>query len=343
MIGFDLLRPALLLLLPLAGVLLLVGLWGFARRRGEIARLVRPAQYSRFAPDASRGRPLLRLGLACGGLFFLGAAALGPVRGYTLRETVHRGLDIAVCIDTSRSMLAQDLRPNRLERARREVIGLLRRLRGDRCALLGFSGDAREIAPLTHDYSTLEGLLDFVSAEDNRRGGTDLAAAIERALEVFDGRTGSHEAIVLLTDGEDLEGRAAQVAEVAKERGIRIYVVGVGTAGGGKIPVLQRGGRQSFLRGPDGEEVVSRLDGATLQALAERTGGEYLSTEQSPTPLEDLYVRRISALEGRELEDGKRRVPHDRYQWALVLGIACILGEVGLRERRRRPARRRNR
>jgi Ca-activated chloride channel homolog len=340
MIGFDLLRPEFLLLLPLAALLIPVGLWGFSRRRAELAKLVAPSRIARFAPGASRGRPLLRLGLAGAALFLLTVGALGPVRGYTLRETVHRGLDLVVCIDTSRSMLAQDLRPNRLERAKREVIGLLSRLRGDRCALIAFSGDAREIAPLTHDYRTLEGLLDYVGVADNRRGGTDLAAPIQHALEIFDGRTGAHEAIVLLTDGEDLEGRGAEAAKLASERGIRVYVVGVGSADGGKIPVRLGNAREGFLRGPDGEEVVTRLDGETLRALAEATEGEYLSTGQSATPLEDLHARRITRLAGRELEGGKHRVPHDRYQWALGLAAACMLCEVGLRERRRAPGRR---
>ena len=336
MIGFDLLRPGYLLFAPLALLLLAVGLWGLARRRTRLARFVAPHRLGRFAPSASRGRPLLRVLLATAGLSLLVLSLVGPVRGYTNRETYARGLDIVACLDTSRSMLARDLRPDRLERAKRELVGLFERLRGDRCAILAFSGEAREVAPLTHDYRTLTALLDHVTTEDNRRGGTDLAVAIERALEMFDGRNGAYEVIVVLTDGEDLEGRAAEVAEKAKERGIRVFVVGVGTEGGGKIPVKDTNGREGFLRGPDGEEVVSRLAGETLESLARVTGGEYLSTEQSPTPLEDLHRMRISRIEGRELEGGMRRIPHDRFQWSLVLGLLCMLGEVGLRERRGR-------
>jgi Ca-activated chloride channel family protein len=316
-------------------VVLAVGGWSLRRRRALLARLVIPARLARFAPAASGGRALLRLALAAAGILLCTMSVLGPVRGYTFRETSHRGIDIVVGIDTSRSMLARDLKPDRLSRAKREVRGLLESLGGDRCALFAFSGEPREIAPLTHDHRTLELLLDQVSPEDNRVGGTDLAAAIERALEVFDGRTGAHEAIVVLTDGEDLEGRAAQVAETAAERGIRVYVVGIGTAGGGKIPIEEARGREGFLRGPDGQEVVTRLGSTTLENLAEVTGGDYRSVEQSPTPLEDLYRMRISKLAGRDLEGGKRRVPHDRYQWPLVLGLACLLGEIGLRERRR--------
>jgi Ca-activated chloride channel family protein len=332
-IGFELLRADLLWLPPLALVVLVVGVWGLRRRVHEMRRLVRPPRLAAFLPGYSRNRAWTRLFLAALALALIGFSALGPVRGFTQRDVVRRGLDIVVCLDTSRSMLARDLRPSRLERATREVVGLLERLRGDRCSLIAFSGDAREIAPLTHDRSTLRSLLGYVSPADNRRGGTDLATAIERALEMFDGRTGAHEAIVLLTDGEDLEGRAAELAGKARERGIGVYVVGIGTEDGGKIPVLDARGRESFLIGPDGEEVVTRLAGESLRAIAERTGGAYLSAESSPTPLEDLYTSRISKLEGRELEGGKRRIPHDRYQWSLALALACMLVECGLRER----------
>ncbi len=335
MIGIDLLRPGLAWVPLCAALVLAVGVVGLRRRRAALAALSGARLRASFAPRAAPGRAALRLALACAGLFLAGLGLLGPVRGYTTRPIVRRGLDLVLCLDTSRSMLAQDLQPSRLERAKREVRGLLEHLRGDRCALLAFSGDAREVAPLTHDRGTLEALLASITTEDNRRGGTDLAAALQQALDLFDGRTGAHEAICLLTDGEDLEGQAARLAEQARERGIRVFVVGVGTEAGGKIPIVGADGRPGFLKGPDGQEVVTRLAGESLRAIAEATGGAYLSVEMSPTPLEEIYEARIATLEGRERETADRRVPHDRYQWALLAAVACMLGESGLCERRR--------
>ncbi|MCZ6596195.1 MAG: VWA domain-containing protein [Planctomycetota bacterium] len=334
--SFDLLRPELLWLTCGSLALLAVGLWGLARRRGERADLVAAARLDRFLPDRSDGRALVRVFLAAAAVLLLVLALIGPVRGYTLRERVGTGLDIVVCVDTSRSMLARDVRPSRLERARREVKGLLGVIRGDRVALLAFSGDTREVAPLTHDRNALATLLERVSPGDNRRGGTNLASAIERALEMFDGRTGAHEAIVLLTDGEDHDGLGAALAAEAKSRGIRIFVVGIGTEGGGKIPILRSDGGEGFLRDREGEEVVTRLDRASLERIASLTGGEYLGVEEHPTPLEELYAARIARIEGRELVGGMERVPRDRFQWALALALACMLGETGLRERRPR-------
>jgi len=334
-LGFDLLRPDLSWLLLAGPALLLLGALALAARSRARARLVAANQMTRFLPRFSANRARSRVALASLAALCLALAALGPVRGYTLRDVRRRGLDLVVCVDTSRSMLVQDLRPDRLTRARREVIGLLDRLEGDRAALLAFAGDVREVAPLTHDRSTLKTFAGTLNTEENLAGGTDLGGALEKALELFDGRTGAHEAIVVLTDGEDLEGRGLEVAQEAGRRGIRVFLVGMATASGGKIPDGARG----FVRDEAGAEVVSALGGASLQAIADATGGTYLSAETSPIPLEELFEKRIRRLEGRELFAGKERIPHDRFQWPLVLAAACMLAEAGLRERRPRERR----
>jgi Ca-activated chloride channel family protein len=334
----ELLRPALLWTLAGAFVVLAAGLWARARARRELSAWVGERHAARFVPGHSPGRATTRVVLASAGLALLALALLGPVVGHTFRPVSRRGLDLVVCLDTSRSMLAQDLRPSRLERAKREIAGLLERLAGDRVALVAFSGEARDVSPLTRDRATLENLLAYVTSEDNQKGGTDLAAAIARGLDLLDGRSGAHEAIVLITDGEDLEGQGLALAEKAVERGIRIFVLGVGTVEGGKIPVVDASGKQSFLADEEGKEVVTKLDRTSLMELARRTGGEFLAADESATPLEDLYRARITRIEGREITSGERRVPYDRFQWPLVAGIACLLGATALRARRRSAA-----
>jgi Ca-activated chloride channel family protein len=328
-LGFDWQRPGWWPVLFATPLLLGLGLSALFARRRDLARLVHPVQRARFAPERAEVRAVLRVILAACAALLLGLAALGPVLGWTERDVVRRGLDIVVCLDSSRSMLATDLRPTRLARAQREVVGLLDALEGDRVALVGFAGDARDVAPLTTDRHTLEGLLRFISPQDNRLGGTDLGAALEHALALFDGRTGASEAIVLLTDGEDLSGRGLEHALEAEQRGIRVYVVGIGTEAGAKIP----DGR-GFLKGPEGEEVVTKLDGDTLRQIAETTGGEYLSTEDAPLPLEELYTKRIARLDRRDIAGSVERVPHDRYQVPLLGAFLCMAFEALLRERR---------
>ena len=186
-----------------------------------------------------------------------------------------------------------------------------------------------EVAPLTSDMRTLSTFLDTLDPLDNQKGGTDVGAVLERALSLFDGRSGAHEVVVLLTDGEDLGGQGAAVARRAAERGIRVHVCGIGTEGGGKSPE----GR-GFVRDCEGKEVVSRRDAATLRAIAQVSGGDYVGTETSPTPLEELWTARIARMEGREYGSGRERIPHDRYQWPLVLAALCVCVESGLRGRR---------
>jgi Ca-activated chloride channel family protein len=329
-LGFSWLRPDDAIWLLVTPVFFLFGAWAVARRRRELARFVDLRHMQRFAPGQSRYRPLVRVCLATGAAGFLVLAMLGPVRGYSLRDVERKGLDLVVCLDSSRSMLVEDLRPNRLERAKREIRGLLQKLEGDRVAVLAFAGDVRKVAPLTHDRKTLASFVDTISPKDNALGGTNLGAALTAALEVFDGRTGSHEAIVLLTDGEDLEGQGLEVAKVASERGIRIYVVGMGTLEGGKIS----NGSAGFVRDEAGTEVVSSLDGSTLEAIAEVSGGAYLSASRSALPLEELYEKRMQNLETRALWAGREKIPHDRYQWPLFIALLCMMSESALRDRK---------
>ena len=331
-LGFDLLRPDLAVMLLVAPLLFVTG-WAALASRRRARRSLHDARHDgRFFPGFRPGRARARVALASAAALLLALTLLGPVRGYSLREVQRKGLDLVVALDTSRSMLVRDLKPDRLSRAMREVSLLFDRLKGDRVALVAFSGDVRDVAPLTRDRQTLRWFLQSLSPDDNLRGGTDLGGALEHALELFDGRTGAHEAIVLLSDGEDLEGRGLAAAEEAARRGIHVYVVGMGTESGGKIPSPDGG----FVRDASGQDVVSHLDGATLEAIADATGGAYLAAGSHPLPLEEIYEKRIARLEGRVFEDGKERIPHDRFQWPLVLALACMLAESGLRERRAR-------
>lgn len=329
-LGFEMLRPADALYLISAPLAFVIGVAALVARRRARRAFVDARHDSKFLPGFSANRARARVVLVSGAFLFLALSLLGPVRGFTWVDTRSKTLDLVVCIDTSRSMLVEDMKPNRLSRAKREVVALLDHLKGDRIALVGFSGDVRDVAPLTRDRQTLRFFLESMSPSDNQLGGTDIGGALERALEIFDGRTGASEAIILLTDGEDLEDRGLEVAALAKQRGIRVFVVGMGTLGGGKIP----DGRGAFIRDDIGEEVVSSLAGVTLENLAEQTGGAYLSAEHNALPLEYIYEHRLSSIEGRTENGGKERIPHDRYQWPLALGLICMLSGAGLRERR---------
>lgn len=333
-LGFELQRPEWVLLLLAAPIGVLVGIWSRGRARKARERFAVERQRQRLFAESDGGRARLRLGLGVLVLLWFSAALLGPVRGYVLRDVPRRGLDLVVALDTSRSMLVEDMGRSRLDEAKRQIGALLGELRGDRVGLVAFSGDVRSVAPLTRDRETLRWFLDALDPGDNRRGGTDLGTALEESLAYFDGRSGAHEAIILVTDGEDLEGRAREVAEQAAAADIGVYVLGMGTANGGKIP----DGKGGWVKGPEGNEVVSRLESTTLEEVAGVTGGLYLAANESVLALTQLYRRGLGTLEGRTYQDGKERVPYDRFQWPLVLGVICLALEMGLSERRRRGA-----
>ena len=330
LLGFELLRPvdlAWLLIVPAVAVL---GVRGLRLSDAEARAMVAPSRLERFFGGLVPGATRLRLGLAVAGLALLALAVTGPVRGFTLREVERKGLDLIVALDASKSMLVPDLGRTRLEEAKRQVKALFPRLQGDRVALISFSGEARRIAPLTRDHTTLGWFLDGVDPGDHALGGTDLAAALQEALDLFDGRSGSHEAIVLITDGEDHGGRGLELAEEASRRGIAVHVLGVGTELGGKIPRPDGG----WVVGPDGAEVVSRLVPDTLEAIARVSGGRYRGTEGSVLALERLYEESIGTMEGRTYDRGLERIPHDRFQWPLVLGLVCLITSLALRAHR---------
>jgi Ca-activated chloride channel homolog len=333
--AFEILRPAALWIAASGIVVAGLGVRAVRCRRAAVAQLLprgRNGDPTLWSPWRSRMRWLFAVAA-----LLLGAFALsGPTLGFGERPQVRRGIDLVLCLDTSRSMLARDVKPTRFERAKREIGQLLGELGENRASLVAFAGDARQIAPLSRDRIALRQLLDAVELEDARLGGTDLGRAIEFALELFEERSGKHEAIVLVTDGEDLSEAGLELAERAAERGIRIFVVGVGTTRGSKIPIADALGDERFLTGPDGEEVVTRLVDDSLERLALATGGAYSSTERSGRPLVDLFRGPIQDVERRELESGTARVPDDRYQWPLLLALLLVTIESALGERRSR-------
>lgn len=342
-------EPRQVLLVALALLPVLAALWSGARRRRALGVLASPRHLRRLVPELGPrgldGPALVRWlrrrawtrGLL-GGLaaLLMAVAYLGPVRGHALVPVSTREIDVAVVLDTSRSMWAEDVSPNRLERAKREIGALFDAMRGERVALIAFAGMARSVAPLTRDVDTARYFLERVSPADNRKGGTDIGAALRLALERFEDGRGSTQAIVLVTDGEDLTGEGLEAARAAKERGIRVHVLGMGTETGAKIP----DGDGGFVVDPtaDGgpEEVVTRLEAGTLRAIAEASGGIYLGAKGRVLPLEELYERAIASIGDREVIDGKERVPMDRYQWPLAVALALALAELALTDARRR-------
>ncbi len=241
-----------------------------------------------------------------------------------------RGLDLIVCLDTSRSMLAADMEPTRLQRALRDVRAVLPSLQGgDRIGLVVFAGEARLQIPLTHDLDSFRGLLDEVDTDVVRRGGTDLAAALRKALQLADPEQARTTAVLLLTDGEDLAGAGQQAATELAAKGLVVHAVGYGSSLGSKISV-DEGGAQAYLRDKAGQDVVSRLDPESLRRLAAATGGEFVRAEALALPLNELHDKRLLPMEKRSYEAGEEAGKQARYQWVLLPLLLLLLWEIAM-------------
>lgn len=308
-----------LLLLPVAWALL----WAVADRSLRAVRRYGAAGDRRVRPlwRSAWVTLLLGLGLLCW---------MDPRLGEEQIAVERRGLDVILCLDVSRSMLARDLEPTRLRRALDDVRALLPRLAGgDRVGLVVFAGQARTWIPLTHDVVSFAGLLEHVDTEVVALGGTDLAAALRKALELADAENTKTTAVVLLTDGEDLAGAGRQAAAELAGQGIVVHAVGYGHPGGSKITVAEDGS-EKFLVDRSGTEVVTRLDDESLRAIAAATGGEFLPARAMALPLVELHEKRLVPMQKRSYDAGEQTGRRARYQWVLLPLLVLLLCEVAM-------------
>lgn len=289
-----------------------------------------------LAPDFLPGRQILRAVLLIAGIALVTLSLCRPQWGFRWEEVKRKGVDILVAVDVSKSMLARDVEPSRLQRARREMIDLIRMLKGDRMGLIAFAGVPYLQCPLTLDYGALEMFLDYLNPDLIPVPGTAIAEAIDLATQIFQKQATSKEkALILITDGEDHGGDVLKAAAQAKQAGVRIFAIGIGQESGAPIPAEEGGG---FEKDDGGNVIVSKLDEETLKKIALETGGVYVrATSNTDIDLQRIYTQEIrSNMEQVELRSGKQRKWEERFQWPLALGILLILLEPFVAETRLR-------
>ena len=331
-------EPALLwclLALPLFAALIM---HNDRRRQKRLGQLVAVRLLPELADPIGRLQTLIKQALFLAALAAFVLALARPQLGSVEQNFEQHGRDIVLAIDTSKSMLSTDYAPNRLTRAKLAAQDILDSMRGDRIGLIAFAGTAQVEAPLTTDYQTVLDAITQLDTKTVERGGTDITSAI-RAAELALGKSeGSYRALVLLTDGEDLEENAIAAAKDAASFGIRIFTVGIGTKEGTLIPVDPD--RQELVRDRDGQTVRSRLDESRLRAIAEQTGAFYVHLENGAmSRLIDSGLRKLG--EGK-IDDRSTRIPVERYRWPLIFGMLLLLLSAALNDRRKKqgPARR---
>ena len=264
------------------------------------------------------------------GVLLLFTALARPQIGFEWREVKRKGIDILFAIDSSRSMLAEDMSPNRLERVKLGMIDFVEKLDGDRIGLLPFSGSSFLLCPLTLDYHTFKTSLDAVDTEIIPHKGTDIASAIREADAIFEEAGNNHRILVVLTDGEDLQGEALAAAREAAENGMIIHTVGIGSPEGELIPI---GG--SYLQDASGNPVKTKLDETGLKAISEATEGTYVRFGQLGEGLQTIYQEKLALVPKEELKQRMQKVPVEQYQWPLGAAILLFLLDFIISDRRR--------
>ncbi|MCP4700045.1 MAG: VWA domain-containing protein [Gammaproteobacteria bacterium] len=310
-------------------VFLLLLVWLERRGSGLLSRFLSGPLQERLVRNASSARRSLRIVfLALTGCFLV-LALMRPQWGLQFVTTPRAGAEIMVCLDVSRSMLAEDTAPNRLERAKAELRDLLAYLDGDQVGLIAFAGRAAVISPMTPDFGFLHIVLEQAGPHSVSRGGTRLEEPIRKAIAGFGAAGDVSRSILLITDGEDHDSFPLEAAKDAAERGIRILAIGFGDETGSEIMFSDpKTGVRSLLRDSDGKPVSSRLDGDLLREIALQTEGAYIPAGTGVLDLESIYDRHIAGLTRGMLDGRGRSVRNDAFQWAVLLGLLCLAAAV---------------
>lgn len=322
----------LLAFIPLVGV---VQVLNVMQNNKRLARFADPALRTNAAPDTSTARMVVRAILLRIGMALLIIALVDPKAGFGKKDVTSTGMELMLCLDISTSMLAEDLKPNRLELAKRAMEQLIRNLTGDKVGVIVFAGDAYVQLPMTSDYEAAKSFVSGISTDLVSRQGTAIGAALELAAGSFDMGSPAEKAIVIMTDGENHEGNALEAARIVSEMGIAIHAVGVGSTAGAPIPVYRGGQRVAFKTDKEGNTVVTALNENMLAELVAVTEGIMVVSGSSDTGLGGL-IKRIQNTEKTEMEAFTFSEYHHRFMWFAIPGALLLFFESLIRPRRQK-------
>ena len=317
------------LALPLAWLLFAL----LRRRRGALSQIVDPAMVSALAPHWNPARAKSRLVLRLLALALLVLALARPQWGFHWEEVRRKGLDLMVVLDTSRSMMASDIKPTRLQQAKWGVRDLLRNLHGDRVGLVPFAGASILQCPLTIDYAAFTMTLDDVYSGIIPRGGTALAQALRTAIAAFPADGPADRVVLLVTDGEDHEGDPLALLPELKGKNIRVYTIGIGTLEGEMVPAGD--GQGAYFKDRQGQIVKTALKEDVLQKLALGTGGTYVRSAPGDTGLERVFNESINSLKRSEQETRAAKIYEERFVWPIAAALLLLAWEALLSDRKK--------
>ena len=283
--------------------------------------------------DVSKSKRIWKFILYLFAFTFLIIGIVNPQVGTRLEEVKRKGADLMICLDVSNSMKAEDLAPNRLEKAKQSISKLIDKLDGDRLGVIVFGGEAYVQLPITTDYSAAKMFLESINTDMIPTQGTAIGKAIDMAMESFGKDEGKNKAIVIITDGENHEDDAIKAAEDAAEKGITIHTIGMGSAEGAPIPLYKGNVREGFRKDKEGNTIVTKLDEKMLQEISAAGNGIYVRASNSDAGLNNV-LEALDKLEKKQFDSKMYSDYEDRFQWFIAVAFLLLLIETFLTERK---------
>ena len=318
-------HPELLFLLLLLPVVLWLLNYSYRRTKKALALLADPSKLKILFPDISQTRTWIKKFLIFIAFLMFVLALISPRWGYEWVEVETKGTNIIIALDVSRSMLATDIQPNRLTRAKFELSKLIDMLRGDRLGLIVFAGDAFLQAPLTNDYSMVKDWLSSIDTNSMSSQGTSIKSALEVADKAFSYIKSESKALIIISDGEEQDKETLDMARQLKSAGVNIYTIAVGTNEGSPIELPEGG----LLKDKNGQIVISKLDDKFLKEIAEIGGGSSVRSTNGDFHLQQLYYDQIKKKLGNEVvKSGKTKQWYETYQVFMAIGFGALFLEL---------------
>jgi Ca-activated chloride channel family protein len=310
-------------------VFILVQVW----KKSAQKKFANLALLKRLSPNQSLFKSVLKLVVLCAAFLFLVLALVNPKIGTKLETVRSQGVDIVFAVDVSKSMLAEDIAPNRIEKSKQLVTQIINSLGSDRVGIIAYAGKAFPQLPITTDYAASKMFLQNMNTDMMTSQGTAIREAIELAKTYYDDEEQTNRILVIISDGEDHEGDAAEIAEEANDQGIRIFTIGVGNENGGPIPIKRNGVILNYKKDRNGETVITKLNEDTLREIAQEANGVYIngsSTSEVVDTIKDL----LDKMDKKEFESKQIADFKDQFQWFLGFGILFLFIDIFLLERK---------
>lgn len=302
-------------------------------KRRAIERFGDPVLVDRLVPDRSIGRVRLKFIMMCFAFVLLVVGLSDPQIGSRYEEVKRQGIDLILALDVSNSMLAEDIKPSRLERSKQAILRLLDKLGDDRIGIVVFAGDAFLQLPFTNDYAAARMFLSGVSNESIQAQGTAIGTAIDLGVKALPKGGVRSKAIVVISDGENHEDDAIEAAKNAREKNVLVYTLGIGSEQGAPVPVIEESGGKGYRRDENGNPVISAMNPAMLSDVARAGGGKFVQASNSDVGLEKL-VEEISSLQKTEMGNKAFTDYEDRFQYFLGFALLILIIELLTSERK---------